>query len=137
MSEEKYQTRGAQNPYIIDLIEFDKGNDRVFFHIFELREWKPQSDKELRDIEEKLNRYLGYILDGFFIKEYPQYQGKNICLRINHASPLSSREQHFFEAVQSFAETEGFEFEAYLLSEEEVKRWKSEFKAHPKLSSDS
>ncbi|MDB4981088.1 MAG: hypothetical protein JWM82_1840, partial [Myxococcales bacterium] len=49
---------GVQNPAVIDLITLDKPSDTVVLVMTERRPWGLTD--QLAQIEEKLNRYMGY-----------------------------------------------------------------------------
>ena len=55
---------GVQNPMVVDLITTDKATDTVILVMTERRRWGA-ADQQLTQIEEKVNRYMGYVLDGF------------------------------------------------------------------------
>ncbi|MEO5767403.1 MAG: DUF6572 domain-containing protein, partial [Polyangia bacterium] len=55
---------GVQNPSIIDLIATDPASDSVVLVMIERRPWG-SSSQQFKQIEEKVNRYMGYVLDGF------------------------------------------------------------------------
>ena len=89
--------RGVQNPEIIDLITLDSKEGEVILLILEDRPWGSDS-KQLMQFDEKLNRYLAYVLDGFLVKEYPQYQGVPVRIQIDCVDePTDGRTQRFLE----------------------------------------
>ncbi len=65
---------GVQKPKIIDLIEIDPVSDKVVLVMIEHRAWGA-GPHQFQQIEEKINRYLGYVLDGHLAKHYPQHDG--------------------------------------------------------------
>ena len=66
---------GVQNPAVVDLITLDKASDTVVIVMMERRPWNAARE-QFKQIEEKLNRYMGYVLEGFLAEQYPQYRGK-------------------------------------------------------------
>jgi hypothetical protein len=72
---------GVQNPAILDLIQPDRVSGSVVLTMFERRRWGA-GPNQLQQIAEKVNRYLGYALDGHLAEHYPQYKGRRIriCL---------------------------------------------------------
>ena len=62
---------GVENPKIMDLIELDPASDKVVLVMIERRAWGA-GPQQFRQIEEKINRYLGYVLDGHLAAHYPQ-----------------------------------------------------------------
>ena len=43
--------------------------------------------EQFRQIEEKINRYMGYVLDGHLVTHYPQYEGRPVAIRLDCAEP--------------------------------------------------
>ena len=54
--------RGMENPLIVDLITFDPGENEVVMVMEERRPWESVTQKQ---VQEKFNSYLGYVLEGF------------------------------------------------------------------------
>jgi hypothetical protein len=76
---------GVANPNVVDLIAPDPDGRRVFLVMVETRRWGPLL--QLRQLEEKINRYLGYVLDGYFAEQYPIYRGRAAVLRLDCPEP--------------------------------------------------
>src|SRR5262245_31107844 len=55
---------GVENSKVVDLIGVDPASDKVVLTMIERRAWGA-SDLQFQQIEEKINRYMGYALDGF------------------------------------------------------------------------
>lgn len=55
--------RGMENPLIVDLITFDPAENEVVMVMEERRLWGNSTQKQ---VQEKFNSYLGYVLEGFF-----------------------------------------------------------------------
>src|SRR5450432_4244143 len=95
----EFGARGVENPTVVDLITPDAASGQVVLAMFERRPWgqgrgqdpgqDPGQDRvQLRQIEEKINRYLGYVLDGFFVQQFPQYAGRRVRIRLDcHEAP--------------------------------------------------
>jgi hypothetical protein len=78
----------VENPAIVDLIEVDPASGQVVLVMIERREWD-SGPQQFRQIEEKINRYMGYALDGHLTTHYPQYEGKAVQIRLDCAhAPL-------------------------------------------------
>lgn len=100
---------GVQNPMIVDLIALDDTSGRVVLAMFERRPWGtvPQ---QLRQIEEKINRYLGYVLEGHLGQQYPQYLGKNVLIRLDCVEEPHGEAVRFVTAASHVIRQEGLEF---------------------------
>jgi hypothetical protein len=100
---------GVQNPAVIDLITLDKTSDTVVLVMTERRPWGAARE-QLKQIEEKLNRYLGYVLDGFLAEQYPQYTGKSVQIRFDCAEEPHGEAARFVAAMTDASESHGIHF---------------------------
>jgi hypothetical protein len=104
---------GVQNPAIIDLITLEKATDTVVLVMIERRPWgdaQPQLAPQITQIEEKVNRYMGYVLDGFLAEQYPQYRGKMVRIRLDCAEEPHGESARFVAAMTDAIERHGIQF---------------------------
>ncbi len=100
---------GVQNARMVDLITVDKGSDAVVLVMIERRPWNA-SPQQFGQIEEKINRYLGYVLDGFLAGQYPQYEGKRVQLRLDCAEAPHGDAVRFVNAAGHAVRAQGLDF---------------------------
>jgi hypothetical protein len=100
---------GVENAKMVDLITLDPGVDKVVLVMIERRPWGA-SPLQFRQIEEKINRYMGYVLDGFLAEQYPQYEGKRVRLRLDCAEAPHGDAVRFVQAATHAIEQHGLEF---------------------------
>jgi hypothetical protein len=100
---------GVQNPAIMDLITVDPASDKVVLVMIERRAWGA-APEQLRQIEEKINRYLAYALDGFLTQHYPQYEGRGVRIRLDCAEQPHGDAVRFVETARQAIEAQGIEF---------------------------
>jgi hypothetical protein len=100
---------GVQNPMILDLITTDAASGKLVLVMVERRAWNV-GPEQFRQIEEKINRYLGYVLDGFLVEQYPQYQGRQVRLRLDCAELPAGDAVKFVEAATHAVASHGMEF---------------------------
>lgn len=100
---------GVENPMIVDLIEFDAEADRVILVMTERRPWGGHP-RQLLQIEEKINRYLGYVLEGHMGQHYPKYVGKTVRIRLDCAEEPSGEAVKFVAAAGHAIQQEGLDF---------------------------
>lgn len=100
---------GVENAKVVDLIGVDPASDKVVLTMIERRPWGA-SDQQFQQIEEKINRYMGYVLDGFLAEHYPQYEGKKVQLRLECAEAPHGDATLFVQAATSAASDHGLEF---------------------------
>src|SRR4051812_40549847 len=104
---------GVQNPAVVDLITLDKASDTVVLVMIERRPWDATRE-QFKQIEEKLNRYMGYVLDGFLAEQYPQYTGKPVAVRLDCAEAPGGEAVRFVEAMTHACQSHGLGFSAGL-----------------------
>jgi hypothetical protein len=102
---------GVENPKIMDLIRVDPASGNVALVMFERRPWD-LGVRQLQQIEEKINRYMGYVLDGFLTQQYPQYAGKNVEIVLECAEAPPPEVRPFIDAATRAAREYGLEFRA-------------------------
>ena len=104
------EARGVHNPRVVDLIRLDTERDEVVLLMLEERPWGTVPE-QLRQLEAKFNSYLAYVLDGHMVKQYPQYAGKRVCVRLDCAAPPGEGEQAKLTSMGNFAASENLSFE--------------------------
>ncbi|MEO6848082.1 MAG: DUF6572 domain-containing protein [Chthoniobacterales bacterium] len=79
---------GMENPAVLDAIAYDQHTDEVTLAMYELRNWS-DLDLQLFQLQEKLNSYASFALDGELAETYPDFVGKRvrIQLRTPHEPP--------------------------------------------------
>lgn len=100
---------GVENSKVVDLIGVDPASDKVVLTMIESRPWGA-SDRQFQQIEEKINRYMGYALDGFLAEHYPQYEGKAVQIRLECAEEPRGEAILFVAAAARAAGDHGLEF---------------------------
>ncbi len=103
------EPRGVANPRVVDLIGLDSESDEVYLVMLEERPFGADPE-QLRQLENKFNAYLGYLLDGYLVREYPQYEGKRIRFQLDCATAPQGEAVPFLNSVRNFAEGEGIRF---------------------------
>ena len=99
----------VENPNVVDLIKVDPASGQVVLVMIERREWD-NGPQQFRQIEEKINRYMGYVLDGHLTTHYPQYEGKRVQIHLNCAEAPSGKAEAFVTAAQRAIRALGREF---------------------------
>jgi len=102
---------GVENAKIVDRIEVDPVSGEVVLAMIERRPWGADP-RQFQQIEEKINRYLGYALDGHLAEHYPQYQGKQVRIRLDCAEEPTGEALRFVAAAAHAASAHGVAFDA-------------------------
>jgi Holliday junction resolvase-like predicted endonuclease len=87
---------GVENPMVLDLVTLE--GDTVVLVMIERRRWGAAA-QQLTQIEEKINRYMAYALDGFLVQHYPQYQGKAVQIRLDCVEAPQGEVARFVQAA--------------------------------------
>lgn len=103
------EPRGVTNPRVIDLIALDPSSDEVVLSILETRPWG-SDPSQLAQLEDKLNSYLAYVLDGWLARQYPQYEGRKLRFQLDCAGTPGATEERFLRAAMNYAAAEGIGF---------------------------
>jgi hypothetical protein len=99
---------GVENAKVVDLISVDAASGKVVLTMIERRPWGA-SDRQFQQIEEKINRYMGYVLDGFLAEQHPQFEGKAVQLRLECAEEPHGEAVLFVHAAARAAADHGLE----------------------------
>ncbi len=99
---------GVENAKVVDLISVDPISGKVVLTMIERRAWGA-SAQQFQQIEEKINRYMGYVLDGFLAEQHPVYEGKAVQLRLECAEAPHGEAVLFVAAAGRAAADHGLE----------------------------
>ncbi|MEK0447765.1 MAG: hypothetical protein RL088_33 [Verrucomicrobiota bacterium] len=72
---------GVANPRVLDALGIDPETGEVVLVMFEPRPWKG-GDEQLFQLQEKLNSYMSFALDGEMAEQLPQTVGKKVRLTL-------------------------------------------------------
>ena len=100
---------GVENPNTVDLIEVEPASGQVVLVMIERRDWDG-GPHQLHQIEEKINRYMGYVLDGHLTAQYPQHTGHSIQIRLDCAQPPHGNAADFVAAAERAVRAHGLAF---------------------------
>ena len=101
---------------VIDVISIDEKAGRLSLVMTESRAWDG-SDLRLFQLQEKINAYLSFALDGEMAETYPHFVGKALCLRLECATPPDARTLHLLGHVRKQIAFQGIDFEVHVASE--------------------
>lgn len=110
------EKRGVENPRIVDLIAPDRERGEVVLKILEPRPWGAEP-RQLHQLEDKLNSYFSYVLDGFLVQQYPQYEDMPVCIRLECAQEPTDQERDFLLAARGFSARHQIRFEVEQVDE--------------------
>ena len=110
------ERRGVFNPRVVDLVSWDAEREEVVLMMLEERPW--ESDPEqIRQLEDKFNAYLAYVLDGHMVKQYPHYENKDVCFQLDCAESPRGEVENMLRAMQNYAASERVRFVVQVIQE--------------------
>ena len=90
---------GLEFAHVIDVVAFDAATGDVVLIMTETRPWDG-SDERLYQLQEKVNAYLSFALDGEMAETYPDAAAKPFRLRLKCASEPDPRTLRFIEVIR-------------------------------------
>ena len=102
--------RGVEHADVIDLLLHDEKTDQVSLVMLEPRPWDG-SDLRLYQLQEKINAYLSFALDGEMAEAYPSLIGKPLQLRIDCVSMPDEATTQFLAVVRDQIKFQGIDLE--------------------------
>lgn len=100
---------GVQNPAVVDLVTYDAKSEEFALIMTETRPWDGSAERVL-ELQQKINNYLSFALDGQMGREHPGSVGKVIRLQLDCATPPDSETQHFIDLVRTKLRDQGIRF---------------------------
>jgi len=91
---------GVENPTVIDFVGYNPQTDKVTLAMIEERNWDG-SEEQLRQLQEKINNYLSFVLDGQLARAYADYKHKKVVFQLNCSFPPDAHTLTFLEQVKN------------------------------------
>ncbi|HEX8310643.1 MAG TPA: DUF6572 domain-containing protein [Chthoniobacteraceae bacterium] len=110
------QLRGVEHAGVIDLLIHDEKQDEVALVMLEPRAWDG-SELRLFQLQEKINAYLSFILDGEMAETYPTLMGKPLRLQLDCVTPPDSEALRFLGVVRDQIAFQGITLEVRVSGE--------------------
>ncbi len=108
--------RGVEFPHVIDVIAHDSKTDEVTLVMLEARPWDG-SEQRLYQLQEKINAYLSFALDGEMQEAYPQFKGKSVRLQLDCVGMPDSGVVEFLGMVREQIGFQGINLEVRVTGE--------------------
>ena len=97
----------------IDVLFYDEKSGHVLLVMTEPRAWDG-SDLRLFQLQEKINAYLSFALDGEMLEAYPHFQGKPLRLQLECTEVPDARTIEFLKLVREQIGFQGIDFEVHV-----------------------
>lgn len=102
--------RGVEDASVIDVIAYDGKNGEVTLGMVETRPWDG-SEARLFQLQEKVNTYLAFALDGEMHEAYPALAHKPVRIELRCVAPPDAATLHLLELVRAQIAFQGIQLE--------------------------
>ena len=116
MSTETTPPRGVEHAHVIDIVAHDAPSGSVALIMLEPRAWDG-SELRLFQLQEKINAYLSFALDGEMAESYPALVSKPLRLQIDCAGMPDATVVEFLSMVREQVGFQGINFEVRVMGE--------------------
>jgi hypothetical protein len=113
------QMNGLENPGVLDAFAHDTREDKLVLAMYEIRPWQGE-DRQLLQLQEKLNAYLSFVLDGEMADAFPQLADKPLEIQLR---TLNEPDPRAWDLIRRIREQLGFQqikFEVIQISDAEI-----------------
>lgn len=110
------QPPGLEQPGVLDAIAHDTRTNEVVLAMFETRPWT-LGDLQLYQLQEKLNAYASFILDGELAETYPELKDKKVVIHLRTRHEPSVRALDMVAKVREQLAFQNIGFEVILMDD--------------------
>lgn len=110
---------GLEHPGVLDAFAHDTREDKLVLAMYETRPWQGE-DRQLVQLQEKLNAYLSFVLDGEMADAFPQLADKPLEIQLRTVKEPDPRA---WDLIRRIREQLGFQqiaFEVIQISDAEI-----------------
>lgn len=105
---------GLEQAGVIDFLGFNADQNEVLLVLVEGRPWDLESDQPFQ-LQEKLNAYLSFVLDGEMADSYPSFVNKPVRIRLECVTPPPEELYPFLQLVHDQCSLQGIAFEVEVM----------------------
>jgi hypothetical protein len=109
---------GLEHPGVLDALAFDPETDRLILAMYETREWTG-GDSQLFQLQEKLNAYLSFALDGELKEAFPQFAEKRVQIQLRTIHLPDERGADLMQRMREQLAFQQIEFAVVQVGEDE------------------
>ncbi len=114
MSTEANSPRGVEYAHVIDIVAHDAKAETVTLIMLEPRPWDG-SELRLFQLQEKINAYLSFALDGEMAEAYPALVAFPLRLQLDCATPPDSMTVSFLSHVREQIAFQGIDLQVRVM----------------------
>jgi hypothetical protein len=93
---------------VIDFVARTTDGDALLVAV-EGREWDG-SVEQLYELQEKVNRYVSFALEGEMVERYPHFAGRSVTIELRAVSAPDPATASFLDKIHDALELEGISF---------------------------
>lgn len=108
------EVRGVEHAHVIDLVANDAASGEIVLIMLEPRPWDG-SERRLFQLQEKINAYLAFALDGEMSEAYPDVAGRPLRLQLDCVEMPGSDVVEFLGLVREQVGFQGINFEVRVM----------------------
>ena len=97
-----------EDPDTVDLV-VARRDGTVVLSMFEERPWDG-SDTRLRELEDKVNSYVTFVVDGHMRRQHPDLEPKQVQIRLDYVGRMDERTRALLPAIELTLAEYGIEF---------------------------
>jgi len=109
---------GIENAGVLDAVAHDAKRGELILAMYELRPWTG-GEAQLFQLQEKLNAYASYILDGEMTGDYPDLKVKKVRIQLRTPNEPPDAVMELVRRVREQLELQDIAFEVILMSQAE------------------
>jgi Family of unknown function (DUF6572) len=112
------QLNGLEHPGVLDALAHDTRADKVVLAIYAMRPWTGE-DFQLFQLQEKLNAYVSFVLDGELQENFPDLSAKSVEIQLRTLHDPDAKALAFIEHVREQLALQQITFEIVHLHQAE------------------
>jgi hypothetical protein len=112
------QLSGLEHPGVLDALAHDTRADKVVLAIYAMRPWTGE-DFQLFQLQEKLNAYLSFALDGELQENFPDLAAKSVEIQLRTLHDPDAKALEFISRLREQLALQQITFEIVRLDQTE------------------
>ncbi len=105
---------------VLDAFAYDTGEDKLVMAMYETRPWNGDQKQQLQ-LEEKLNAYLSFALDGEMAKAFPHLVSKPLEIQLRTVHEPDASTSAILRKVEEQLSFQEIRFVVYQIDETEAR----------------
>jgi hypothetical protein len=115
------QVNGLEHPGVLDALAHDARTDKAVLAMYEVRPWRGE-EFQLFQLQEKLNAYVSFILDGELQESFPALATKSVEIQLRTLHLPDAKALRFISRAREQLALQQITFEIVRLQESESDR---------------